>query len=447
MEKAADETRDARRLRKAVLALVEQYYDANWPQATFVPGETPVSVSGRVFDAAELVNLVDASLDFWLTTGRFAAEFERDFAAFMGVKHVALVNSGSSANLLALSVLTAPELGDRRLKSGDEVITVAAGFPTTVNPIIQNHLVPVYVDVEIPTYNVAARDLEKAISPRTKAVILAHALGNPFDLEAVADFTRAHNLWLIEDCCDAVGSTYHGRRVGTFGDLATVSFYPAHHITMGEGGAVLTNSPELHRLVVSYRDWGRDCWCAPGKDNTCGKRFDQQFGDLPLGYDHKYTYSHIGYNLKLTDMQAAVGVAQLKKLPEFIAARRRNFAHLRSALEKLSGTLILPEATPGTDPSWFGFPLSVRPEAPFSRNALVQHLDESKIGVRLLFGGNLARQPAYAGTPYRAIGELPMSDFVMSQTFWIGIYPGLDSRMLDYMSDTLVAFVKREGCT
>jgi CDP-6-deoxy-D-xylo-4-hexulose-3-dehydrase len=436
---------DARALRDQILGLVRRYHAANWPTQPFVPGVTHIPVSGRVFDAEEVVSLVDASLDFWLTTGRFAEEFERNFAAFMGVKHVALVNSGSSANLLALAVLTAPELGKRRLRPGDEVITVAAGFPTTVNPIVQNGLVPVFVDVEVPTYNVAANDLEKALSGRTRAIILAHTLGNPFDVQAVTAFAQAHDLWLIEDCCDAVGSRYQGKSVGTFGDLATVSFYPAHHITMGEGGAVLTSSPELHELVLSYRDWGRACWCAPGKDNTCGKRFGWTLGDLPPGYDHKYTYSHIGYNLKLTDMQAAVGVAQLRKLPEFIAARRRNFAHLRNALERLSETLILPEATPGTDPSWFGFPLSVRPEAPFSRNALVQHLDKSKIGVRLLFGGNLARQPAYAGTPHRSIGGLPMSDFVMNQTFWIGVYPGLTSQMLDYMSDTLARFVKREG--
>jgi CDP-6-deoxy-D-xylo-4-hexulose-3-dehydrase len=436
---------DDRSLRAEILGLVRHYHAANWPPQPFVPGVTHIPVSGKTFDAEEVVSLVDASLDFWLTTGRFAAEFERDFATFMGVKHVALVNSGSSANLLALAVLTAPELGKCRLRPGDEVITVAAGFPTTVNPILQNGLVPVFVDVEVPTYNVAANDLEKALSDRTRAIILAHTLGNPFDVQAVTAFAQAHDLWLIEDCCDAVGSRYQGKSVGTFGDLATVSFYPAHHITMGEGGAVLTSSPELHELVLSYRDWGRACWCAPGKDNTCGKRFGWTLGDLPPCYDHKYTYSHIGYNLKLTDMQAAVGVAQLKKLPEFIAARRRNFAHLRNALEKLSGTLILPEATPGTDPSWFGFPLSVRPEAPFSRNALVQHLDKSKIGVRLLFGGNLARQPAYAGTPHRSIGGLPMSDFVMNQTFWVGVYPGLTSQMLDYMSDTLVEFVKREG--
>jgi len=436
---------DARALRDRILGLVRLYHAANWPPKPFVPGVTQIPVSGKTFDAEEVACLVDASLDFWLTTGRFADQFEREFAAFMEVKHVALVNSGSSANLLALSVLTSPELGDRRLRPEDEVITVAAGFPTTVNPILQNSLVPVFVDVEVPTYNVAVRELDKAYSPRTKALVLAHTLGNPFDLRAVTDFARGHKLWLIEDCCDAVGSRYQGKPVGTFGDLATVSFYPAHHITMGEGGAVLTNSTELHRLVVSYRDWGRACWCAPGKDNTCGKRFGWALGDLPPGYDHKYTYSHIGYNLKLTDMQAAVGVAQLKKLPEFIAARRRNFTYLRNALEELSETLILPEATPGTDPSWFGFPLSVRPEAPFSRNALVQHLDRRRIGVRLLFGGNLARQPAYAGTPYRAVGELPMSDFVMNQTFWVGVHPGLTSQMLEYMSDTLVEFVEKEG--
>lgn len=434
-------------MRQEILSLVRRYYDANWPAKEFVPGETPVPVSGKTFDAEDVAHLVDASLDFWLTTGRFAEQFEREFAAFIGVKHVDLVNSGSSANLLALSALTAPELGERRLRTGDEVITVAAGFPTTVNPIIQNRCVPVFVDVEIPTYNVVAADLEKALSPRTKAVMLAHMLGNPFDIRAVSDFARAHNLWLVEDCCDAVGSTYQGAHVGTFGDLATASFYPAHHITMGEGGAVLTNSEELRRLVVSYRDWGRACWCAPGKDNTCGKRFEWQLGDLPYGYDHKYTYSHMGYNLKLTDMQAAIGVAQLKKLPGFIEARRCNFAYLLNALEGLGDALILPQATTGTDPSWFGFPLSVRPDAAFSRDALVRHLDRRKIGVRLLFGSNLTRQPAYAEVPYRSATALTNSDFVMSQAFWLGVHPGLTTEMLDYICETLTGFVRKGGNT
>jgi len=436
---------DARALRDQILGLVRHYHAANWPLQPFVPGVTHIPVSGRVFDAEEVVSLVDASLDFWLTTGRFAAEFERDFATFMGVKHVALVNSGSSANLLALAVLTAPELGKRRLRPGDEVITVAAGFPTTVNPIVHNGLVPVFVDVEVPTYNVAANDLEKALSDRTRAIILAHTLGNPFDVQAVTAFAQAHDLWLIEDCCDAVGSRYQGKSVGTFGDLATVSFYPAHHITMGEGGAVLTSSPELHELVLSYRDWGRACWCAPGKDNTCGKRFGWTLGDLPPGYDHKYTYSHIGYNLKLTDMQAAVGVSQLAKLPGFIEKRRENFEFLSSSLRDLDDHLILPQATPGSEPSWFGFPLAVRPDAPFKRSQLVRFLEDRKIATRMLFGGNLVRQPAYRDVEYRVAGTLACSDFVMNQAFWIGVYPGLTRDALSYVVDVLHRHREREG--
>lgn len=432
----------AAELRQAILKLVAEYQAAAFPQHAFTPGATSVPVSGRVFDAAEMQMLVDSALDFWLTTGRFAAQFERELARFFGLNHAILVNSGSSANLLALSCLTSPELGERRLQPGDEVITVATGFPTTVNPIIQNGLIPVFVDVTIPTYNVDVSALEEAVSPRTRAVMLAHTLGNPFDLDAVTAFTQRHGLWLIEDCCDALGSMYRGRHVGTFGDLATVSFYPAHHITLGEGGCVLTGKAKLKKLVESFRDWGRDCWCEPGKDNTCGKRFDWQLGTLPYGYDHKYTYSHIGYNLKATDMQAAIGVAQMQKLPGFIAARQRNFDILYARLQPLSEFFILPEATAHTVPSWFGFPLAVRPDAPFSRNDVVRHLEAHKVATRLLFGGNLVRQPAYANVNFRQIGPLVNADFVMNQVFWLGVYPGLTQTMLDYVGDELDNFVK-----
>jgi CDP-6-deoxy-D-xylo-4-hexulose-3-dehydrase len=349
------------------------------------------------------------------------------------------VNSGSSANLLAVSALTSPKLGDDRLVPGDEVITLAAGFPTTVNPILQNNLTPVFIDVHVPTYNADVSQLEAALSSRTRAVFFAHTLGNPFDIDAVTAFARKYDLWLIEDCCDAVGSAYKGRKTGGFGDLATTSFYPAHHITMGEGGSVLTQKPAMRTLVESFRDWGRDCWCAPGKDNTCGKRFDWQLGDLPHGYDHKYTYSHIGYNLKMTDMQAAVGVAQLGKLDGFIARRRVNFQKLREGLRGLEETLILPEATPGAEPSWFGFPIAVRQDAGVTRNQVVQHLEQRRIATRLLFGGNLVRQPAYLDAPHRIAAPLVNSDFVMDQVFWIGVYPGLTDPMLDYIVESLHA--------
>jgi len=434
---------EADQLRGRIAELVAEYYSAAFGGRSFVPGETPVPVSGRVFDAAELQSLVDASLDFWLTTGRFAHEFERRFAKVFGVRHAILVNSGSSANLLALTALTSPSLGERRLRPGDEVITVAAGFPTTVNPILQNGLVPVFLDVTVPTFNVDAGQLEAALGPRTRAVMLAHTLGNPFDLGRVRAFAEAHGLWLIEDCCDAVGATYDGRPVGTFGDLATVSFYPAHHITMGEGGSVLTGSPALEKIVESLRDWGRDCWCDPGKENTCGKRFDWQLGGLPHGYDHKYIYSHIGYNLKATDMQAAVGVAQLDKLPGFIAARRGNFARLHEGLRELEDVLELPEATACSEPSWFGFPMLVRPGAPFTRQELVRHLESRKIGTRLVFAGNLTRQPAYAEATYRVVGDLSTTDRVMHDAFWIGVYPGLTPAMLDYMVDSIRSCCRR----
>jgi CDP-6-deoxy-D-xylo-4-hexulose-3-dehydrase len=432
-------TARAKELRQQILDLVGEYCGEAFAPRPFTPGESAVPVSGKVFDSAEMRELVDSALDFWLTTGRFADQFEREFARFMGVRECVLVNSGSSANLLAVSALTSPRLGDRRLVPGDEVITVAAGFPTTVNPILQNNLVPVFIDASIPTYNADMSQLEAALSPRTRAMIFAHTLGNPFDLGAASEFARRHGLWLIEDCCDAVGSTYQGRNVGTFGDFATTSFYPAHHITMGEGGSVLTNQPLLRTLAESFRDWGRDCWCAPGKDNTCGKRFDWQLGGLPSGYDHKYTYSHIGYNFKLTDMQAAVGVAQLKKLPGFIQARRRNFGALRTGLRELEEFLILPEATPGSEPSWFGFPIAVRPDAPFSRNQATRHLEDRKIATRLLFGGNLVHQPAYRDRQFRVVGPLTNADFVMNQVFWIGVFPGIGPEMLDYILETFHA--------
>jgi CDP-6-deoxy-D-xylo-4-hexulose-3-dehydrase len=433
----------ATQLRAEILQLVAEYYKEAFAPVPFQPGVTPVPVSGRVFDDAEIKHLVEAALDFWLTTGRFAAQFEREFARFFGLRHAMLVNSGSSANLLALSCLTSPKLGDRALRPGDEVITVAAGFPTTVNPIFQNQLVPVFVDVHIPTYNVDVDQLEAALSDRTRAIMLAHTLGNPFDVQRVVDFARRHQLWLIEDCCDAVGATYQGKKVGTFGDLATVSFYPAHHITMGEGGCVLTDNSKLKTLVESFRDWGRDCWCEPGKDNTCGKRFGWQLGELPEGYDHKYTYSHIGYNLKATDMQAAIGVAQLAKLPAFIEARRRNFQVLWQGLSDLAEFFILPQATPGSDPSWFGFPITVADDAPFTRNDLVQFLEQRKIGTRLLFGGNLIRQPAYSDKKYRVVDNLINTDKALHDTFWIGVYPGLTKQMLDFIISSIHDFIKR----
>jgi CDP-6-deoxy-D-xylo-4-hexulose-3-dehydrase len=428
-------------LRANIRELVRQYHDLAFPAMPFVPGETPIPCAGRVFDAEEIIHLVDSALDFWLTTGRFAAQFEKAFAELFGLRHALLVNSGSSANLLAVSCLTSPKLGADRLVPGDEVITVAAGFPTTVNPIVQNGLIPVFLDVQVPTYNVDVSQLEAALSPRTRAIMLAHALGNPFDLAAVTDFARQHDLWLIEDCCDAVGSTYAGNSVGTFGDLATTSFYPAHHLTMGEGGCVLTDRPQFKKLVESFRDWGRDCWCDPGCDNTCGKRFGWQLGSLSFGYDHKYTYSHLGYNLKLTDMQAAIGVAQLAKLPDFLAARRRNFRFLYEALRGLEEFFLLPQATPSAEPSWFGFPLAVRPTAPFSREEVTHFLEERRIATRLLFAGNLTRQPAYAAVPYRQVGDLAQSDFVMERVFWVGVYPGLTEEMLAYVAESLHTFV------
>ena len=433
-------TDTAAQLRRQILELTAQYFLESSPRGEFIPGVSHVPVSGKVIDANDVSAVVDSALDAWFTTGRFAETFERNLARFVGVRSASLVNSGSSANLIALSVLTSPKLGERRLLPGDEVITVASGFPTTVNPIFQNRLVPVFVDVTVPSYEIDVRQLEAARSERTKAVFLAHTLGNVFDLDAVTAFTRKHNLWLIEDCCDALGSTYKGKKVGTFGDIATLSFYPAHHITTGEGGAVLTDKPALEVLIESFRDWGRDCWCEPGKDNTCGKRFEWQLGSLPCGYDHKYTYSHIGYNLKATDMQAALGASQLTKLPEFISRRKANFSYLRERLAPLQDLLVLPEATEGADPSWFGFPIGIRKDAPIRRIELTGALEAKKIGTRLLFGGNLVRQPAYEGREFRVIGNLPNTDYVMNHVFWIGVYPGLTREMLDFVADTIFNF-------
>ena len=431
--------------REKVFAAVREYYQFKFAQRQFVSGQTYVPVSGKVFDDDELVKLVDSSLDFWLTTGRFAAEFESRFAEWMGVKHCLLVNSGSSANLVALTALTSPKLGEKRLKPGDEVITVAAGFPTTVNPIFQNQLVPVFVDIKLPSYDIDTEQLDAALSERTRAIMLAHTLGNPFNLDVIMKFAQKHDLWVIEDNCDAVGSIYNGQKTGTFGHLATVSFYPAHHMTMGEGGAVLTSDTKLKKIVESFRDWGRDCWCAPGVDNTCNKRFGWQLGDLPFGYDHKYTYSHVGYNLKMTDMQAAVGVAQLDKLPEFIARRRENFQYLTEQLADLQDVLLLPEPAANSEPSWFGFLLMVKESAPFTRNELVKYLEENRIGTRLLFGGNLVRQPLYKGLEYRVVGKLINTDKVMQGALWIGLYPGLTEEMLAYTVKTMRKFCRQQG--
>ncbi len=449
-------------LRQRILALVAEYAKEEWPERRFVPGETPVPVSGRVFDGDDLSHLVDSSLDFWLTAGRFAGQFERDFARRLGRRAALLCNSGSSANLLALTALTASELGERRLRPGDEVVTAAAGFPTTVAPIFQNGLVPVFLDIEPVTGNVRMDRLEEAIGPRTRAIMLAHTLGNPFDLDAATEVAQRRGLWLIEDNCDALGSFYRGRPTGTFGDLATFSFYPAHHITMGEGGAVATDQPLLKRLVESFRDWGRDCWCEPGKADTCGKRFDWQLGELPHGYDHKYTFTHLGYNLKVTDMQAAVGLAQLEKLEVFGRARRENWEFYRRALSGLEEFFILPDKTPGSDPSWFGFLLTVRPEAPFSRNDIVRELEAKKIQTRMLFAGNLVRQPGVlrfaeerreAGerTPYRVVGDLTTTDLVMKCSFWVGVYPGISPPMREFVVETIRscirAFASRRAST
>jgi len=427
-------------IREQIGLLVAQYYKVAFPARDFQSGVSEIPVSGKVFDQRELQSLVNSALDFWLTTGRFADEFERRFAAVMGVRHALLCNSGSSANLLAMSALTSPRLKYQALREGDEVITTAAGFPTTVNPIIQNRLTPVFVDVELGTYDPSPEAIEAAVGPRTKAIMLAHTLGNPFQADLIREIADQHNLFLIEDACDAVGASVAGKPVGSFGDLATASFYPAHHITMGEGGCVLTQKGVMKQIVESLRDWGRDCWCAPGKDNTCGRRFDWELGDLPHGYDHKYIYSHIGYNLKLTDMQAAVGVAQLDKLPDFISRRRENFAYLLRGLQDLESAFVLPKASPRSEPSWFGFPLTIRSESGIQRQDLIQHLEARGIRTRLLFGGNLLQQPAYQGITHRVVGDLANARTIATSTFWIGVYPALTQEMLDYILNELHQF-------
>jgi len=427
-------------IRAQIAALVKQYAEKTYAPKPFVPGETPVPVSGKVIGEKELQYMVEASLDGWLTTGRFNAMFEEKLAHFLGVKHLITVNSGSSANLVAFSTLTSPRLGDRAIKQGDEVIGVAAGFPTTVNPILQFGAVPVFVDVDLNTHNIDASLIEAAITPKTKAIMLAHSLGNPFNLDVVVALCKKYNLWLVEDCCDALGATYNGQLVGTFGDIATLSFYPAHHITMGEGGAVFTNNPELKLIAESFRDWGRDCYCPPGKDNTCNKRFCWKLGDLPEGYDHKYTYSHLGYNLKISDMQAACALAQMDRVEEFIAARRENFNYLKDKLKSCEQFLHLPEATPNSDPSWFGFLCLLKPDAGVKRVDLLQYLDQNKIGTRLLFAGNLARQPYMIGRNFRVASSLENTDEIMNQAFWLGVFPGLTTQHLDYIVQKIEEF-------
>ena len=438
-------------LKQQILALAKEYYaEVHGQEKSFEPGKTFVNYGGRYFDENELVNLVDSSLDFWLTAGPWARKFEKGFAEWLGVRYCSLTNSGSSANLLAFSALTSPLLGERQVKRGDEVITVACGFPTTVTPCIQYGAVPVFVDVTVPEYNIDVTQLEAAYSARTKAVMIAHSLGNPFNLEAVKSFCDKYNLWLVEDNCDALGSTYiingEEKKTGTIGDIGTSSFYPPHHMTMGEGGAVYTNNPQLHKIVNSFRDWGRDCWCVGGVDNTCGCRFTRQFGELPLGYDHKYVYSHFGYNLKVTDMQAAIGCAQLDKLDGIVEARRKNFSYLKQELQGVKG-LILPEAQKNSNPSWFGFLISVKADAGFTRNEFSQYLESKKIQTRNLFAGNLLKHPAFdemrrSGEGFRVVGKLDGTDFIMNNTLWIGVYPGMTHEMLDYMITTIKEFVK-----
>lgn len=424
---------EAEALRRQILELAARYAELAHTPKQFVPGESSVAVSGKVYGAPELVNLVDSSLEFWLTTGKFNDEFEVKLAKAVRSRYALTVNSGSSANLLAVSALTSPSLGAAALKPGDEVITCATGFPTTVNPVLQNVLVPVFVDVSLPTYNIDVAAMEAAITPRTRAIVLAHTLGNPFDLGAITAIAKKYDLRLIEDCCDALGATYDGEAVGSFGEISTLSFYPAHHITTGEGGAVFTKSSQFKRILESLRDWGRDCWCPPGHDNTCKQRFSWQLGGLPVGYDHKYIYSHLGYNLKMTDMQAAVGVKQLDRLDEFVAARNANYAYLRAGLKRFEEFLILPEATPNAEPSWFGLPLTIRPGTPYTRDLLVSHLNRARIGTRYLFGGNLVHQPYMKGQNYRVAGATPNADLVMNATFWVGVFPGLEQPHLDYV--------------
>jgi CDP-6-deoxy-D-xylo-4-hexulose-3-dehydrase len=432
-------------LRLEIAELVQEFADLKYKEKIFKPGRSVVPPSGKVMGATELKYMVDASLDGWLTTGRFNRKFEKDLSEFIGIKHLITVNSGSSANLVAFATLTSPKLGDRAIKKGDEVIGVAAGFPTTVNPIVQFGAIPVFVDVDLKTHNVNADLIEAAISPKTKAIMLAHTLGNPYNLEKVKTLCDKYNLWLVEDCCDALGAKYNDQHVGTFGDIATCSFYPAHHITMGEGGAVFTNNSELITIAESFRDWGRDCYCDPGCDNTCEKRFEQQLGSLPKGYDHKYTYSHLGYNLKISDMQAACGLAQLKRLPEFIKKRNENFAYLKRKLGGLTEFIDLPEATLNSTPSWFGFPITLKES--INRVEFTQYLDSHKIGTRLLFAGNLTKQPYFQDIEYRVAGDLANTDVTMNKTLWLGIYPALGERQLDFISETMECFLTNKKIT
>lgn len=430
----------ADQIRKEISMLVAQYAQTTMAARPFVPGESAIPPSGKVIGERELQLMVEASLDGWLTTGRFNDEFEKRLGEYIGVKHVLTVNSGSSANLVAFNTLTSHKLGDRAIQKGDEVISVAAGFPTTVNPIIQFGAVPVFIDVDIPTYNIDANLVEDAITPKTKAIMLAHTLGNPFNLEKIKAICEKHNLWLVEDCCDALGSTYNGQMVGTFGDIATISFYPAHHITMGEGGAIFTNNDKLKSIAESIRDWGRDCYCAPGCDNTCGNRFGQKLGNLPQGYDHKYIYSHVGYNLKITDMQAACGLAQLDRIEEFVARRKENFKLISQKLASLEELIELPVATENSDPSWFGYPVTLKENTEIDRVDLLKYLDQNNIGTRLIFAGNLIRQPYFADVNYRVEGELKNTDKIMNNSLWLGVYPGLSEEMIDYVAEKMETF-------
>jgi len=430
------------KLRKEILDKVKLIYKNRNNAEEFIPGETIINYAGRVYDEKEVMSLIDSSLDFWLTAGRYANKFEEDFAKFLGIKHCLLTNSGSSANLLAISALTSDKLGKRKLNHGDEVVTTACGFPTTLNPIVQNNLKPVFIDVELGTYNINTELIEKAISEKTKAIFIPHTLGNPVNIRKIMEIVEKYDLWFIEDNCDALGSKYNGEYTGSFGHISTFSFYPAHHITMGEGGAVLTDDSQLKGIIASFRDWGRDCWCETGCDNSCNKRFDWQLSELPYGYDHKYIYSHIGYNLKITDMQAAIGVQQLKKLPSFINARKSNFKRIYDALKEYGKYLMLPEWRNNADPSWFGFPIIVKEEAPFTRDDLIKYLEKNKIATRMLFGGNLIKQPAYRNVNYRVVDTLKNTDLIMNHLFWVGVYPGITEEKMDYMIGIFKEFLK-----
>ncbi|TSC95181.1 MAG: CDP-6-deoxy-D-xylo-4-hexulose-3-dehydrase [Parcubacteria group bacterium Licking1014_1] len=431
-----------KKLRRKILELVKDFYLLR-KENNFIEKESRINYAGRVYDEKEMINLVDSSLDFWLTAGRYAEEFEKKFSEFLGVNYCLLTNSGSSANLLAISALTSPKLSKRRLKPGDEIIATAAGFPTTLNPILQNNLIPVFVDIKLGNYNIDAEKIKKAISKKTKAIFFAHNLGNPAEITKILKIAKKYNLWFIEDSCDALGSKYQEKYTGTFGDIGTFSFYPAHHITMGEGGAVVTNSPELKKIITSFRDWGRSCWCKAEGNNTCKNRFSWKLGDLPYGYDHKYIYDHIGYNLKITDMQAAIGLAQLEKLPSFIKMRQENFSLLHNFFKKYENYFLLPEATENSNPSWFGFPILIKKTAPFTRSDIVEHLEKNNIATRMLFGGNLLKQPAYQNIKYRIYGDLKNTDIVMENLFWIGVYPGIRNEQLKYIEKVFVKFIEK----